>query len=111
MGVVQVRTRLKHLFGALESWKRGEEDAKGAQEAAAPSSSNAMAVDEAASGLGAGAASTCSAPDADNNGKAGSKRPGAAAGAASSAAPGKAGSASTNNGKRPLKKVASGSAE
>lgn len=97
-----MRTRLKHLFGALESWKRSEEDAKG--EAAARFANFTKSMDEAGCEEGVG-----SKRPSEISGMLGVS---AASDAAANAAAGKvvAGGGNTN-GKRPLKKVASGSSE
>jgi len=92
--VVQVQTRLKRLFGALEAWKRGEEDAKGKQDAAGPSASDisSMAVDEAVNAK--------ASADAERAGS----RSGDKTVAMAPAGAGSADEKASNNGKRPLKK-------
>jgi hypothetical protein len=95
---LQVKTRLKHLFCALETWKRGH------GEDAAPASRYEGA---AHSGLTPAAAQLALDPRAESSSKAaGIKRSDAEATPDSS---GKASASANSTAKRPLKKERSGS--
>jgi hypothetical protein len=89
----QVKTRLKHLFGAMEAWKRGE--AEEAVQAASRCEWGAHAGSSAALKGGAESGKAAGIKRSDSEGDS-SVRPSVSA---------------TNTAKRPLKKVASGSSE
>ena len=91
---MQVKTRLKHLFCALETWKRGD-----GEDAALASRNECAAHSGSSAALNVNGA-------AESSKAAGIKRSDAEATPDSS---GKASASANSTAKRPLKKVASGS--
>ncbi len=90
VGLWQVGTRLKHLFSALEAWKRIEEEANREKEAMSRQTCSAMSVEEAENGEEVGGR-------AEASGRAGSKR---LSDKAATAGAGAAGKRESANGRR-----------